>query len=90
MGLWRPRAPDANYLPTPTTREATMMTQSAFDTAPVDTARHGPRGVVPPAAGRQRLSAGLGAKGQRFYDWAWIDLPAPIRSDAAPPGIGCW
>jgi SRSO17 transposase len=34
----------------------------------------------------QRLSAGPGAKGQRFYDWAWLDLPAPDRS----PGTGCW
>jgi SRSO17 transposase len=34
----------------------------------------------------QRLSAGPGAKGQRYYDWAWLDLPAPDRS----PGTGCW
>jgi SRSO17 transposase len=38
----------------------------------------------------QRLSAGPGAKGQRYYDWAWIELPAPARpgADAADPG--CW
>jgi SRSO17 transposase len=34
----------------------------------------------------QRLSAGPGAKGQRYYDWAWLDLPAPDRSC----GPGCW
>ncbi len=33
----------------------------------------------------QRLSAGAGAKGNRFYDWAWITItgPTPTRS-------GCW
>jgi SRSO17 transposase len=25
----------------------------------------------------QRVSAGQGAKGHRFYDWAWVDLHAP-------------
>jgi SRSO17 transposase len=34
----------------------------------------------------QRLSAGPGAKGQRYYDWAWLELPAPAR----PSGPGCW
>jgi SRSO17 transposase len=34
----------------------------------------------------QRLSAGAGAKGQRYYDWAWLELPAPDRS----LGTGCW
>jgi len=34
----------------------------------------------------QRLSAGPGAKGQRYYDWACLELPAPERS----PGAGCW
>jgi SRSO17 transposase len=40
----------------------------------------------------QRLSAGPGAKGQRFYDWAWIDLPAPTqaRSGVEGSGPGCW
>jgi SRSO17 transposase len=27
----------------------------------------------------QRLSAGSGAKGQRYYDWACLELPAPDR-----------
>src|SRR4051812_32219128 len=27
----------------------------------------------------QRLSAGPGAKGQRFYDWACLELPVPAR-----------
>jgi hypothetical protein len=27
----------------------------------------------------QKLSAGAGAKGQRFYDWAHIDLPNPAH-----------
>lgn len=31
----------------------------------------------------QRLSAGRGAKGHRFYDWAWITLASP---DDAPNG----
>src|SRR5215210_7954518 len=34
----------------------------------------------------QRLSAGPGAKGQRYYDWAWLELPAPDRA----AGPGCW
>src|SRR3954453_23289746 len=34
----------------------------------------------------QRLSAGPGAKGQRYYDWACLDLPSPARSR----GTGCW
>ena len=34
----------------------------------------------------QRLSAGPGAKGQRVYDWAWLELPAPERAS----GAGCW
>jgi SRSO17 transposase len=33
----------------------------------------------------QRLSAGPGAKGQRYYDWACIDLPTPDRT----PDTGC-
>jgi SRSO17 transposase len=32
----------------------------------------------------QRLSAGPGAKGQRYYDWAWITHPDP--AGAADPG----
>jgi SRSO17 transposase len=35
----------------------------------------------------QRLSAGPGAKGQRYYDWACIDLPAPDRSSGT---ASCW
>jgi SRSO17 transposase len=38
----------------------------------------------------QRLSSGPGAKGQRYYDWAWLDLPAPARSGVDSPGEGCW
>jgi SRSO17 transposase len=38
----------------------------------------------------QRLSAGPGAKGQRYYDWAWLELPAPARPDADDSGAGCW
>jgi SRSO17 transposase len=38
----------------------------------------------------QRLSAGPGAKGQRFYDWAWLDLPAPARPEAEDSIPGCW
>jgi SRSO17 transposase len=60
---------------------------------------------VPPAAGPiraddlsaglprrawQRLSAGAGAKGQRYYDWALITL---LPSDGTPPedtSTACW
>src|SRR4051794_31294278 len=38
----------------------------------------------------QRLSAGPGAKGQRYYDWACLELPAPARPDADDCGAGCW
>jgi hypothetical protein len=30
----------------------------------------------------QRLSAGAGAKGQRWYDWAWVTIP---RTGGKPP-----
>src|SRR4051812_30119152 len=43
-----------------------------------------------PARAWQRLSAGPGAKGQRYYDWAWLDLPAPARSGVDSLGEGCW
>ncbi|MQA26179.1 MAG: IS701 family transposase [Micromonosporaceae bacterium] len=34
-----------------------------------------------PAASWQRISAGTGSKGPRWYDWAWIDIPGqPGRS----------
>src|SRR4051794_2899330 len=41
---------------------------------------------------RAWLSAGPGAKGQRYYDWAWLELaaPPPARSGAADRGPGCW
>ena len=39
-----------------------------------------------PTRAWQRLSAGPGAKGQRFYDWALITLTPP----AEPAGTGCW
>ena len=38
----------------------------------------------------QRLSAGAGAKGQRYYDWAWLELPAPARPGAEEASAGCW
>jgi SRSO17 transposase len=40
----------------------------------------------------QRLSAGPGAKGRRYYDWAWLDLRAPDQtgSGAEGSGTGCW
>src|SRR4051794_33434973 len=39
----------------------------------------------------QRLSAGPGAKGQRFYDWACIDLPAQQQARSGEgSGPGCW
>ena len=31
----------------------------------------------------QRLSAGKGAKGHRYYDWAWVTISSPARRDAA-------
>ncbi len=33
----------------------------------------------------QQLSAGSGAKGERFYDWAWITLDPDQHTDS-----GCW
>jgi hypothetical protein len=47
-------------------------------------------GQAPPEA-RQRLSAGLGAKGERFYDWAAARLPAAAQSrsrGADPAAVG--
>src|SRR6187431_2249485 len=36
-----------------------------------------------------RLSAGPGAKGQRFYDWAWIDhTDRPHRTIRSTPSSG--
>ena len=45
-----------------------------------------------PGRAWQPLSAGPGAKGQRYYDWACLDLPAQqqARSDAEGCGPGCW
>ena len=38
----------------------------------------------------QRLSAGAGAKGQRYDDWAWVTLrPAAISEDTGE-GTSCW
>ena len=36
----------------------------------------------------QRLSAGRGAKGERYYDWAWIAHPDPARCTSSSPGPG--
>jgi SRSO17 transposase len=36
----------------------------------------------------QQLSAGPGAKGERYYDWAWITLTPDSCADGA--GTGCW
>ncbi len=36
----------------------------------------------------QQLSAGPGAKGERFYDWAWITLTPPLH--AHDVDTGCW
>lgn len=43
-----------------------------------------------PQGAWQRLSAGPGAKGHRYYDWAWIALthPDPRREDPTDPQ--CW
>jgi hypothetical protein len=38
----------------------------------------------------QRLSAGPGAKGERFYDWAAARLPAVAESDGAEPTRQRW
>jgi SRSO17 transposase len=35
----------------------------------------------------QRLSAGPGAKGQRYYDWAWVTLTPPEHTDT---DTACW
>jgi SRSO17 transposase len=36
----------------------------------------------------QQLSAGSGAKGERYYDWAWITLTPDSRAEETD--IGCW
>src|SRR4051812_50209379 len=38
----------------------------------------------------QRLSAGPGVKGQRYYDWAWLELPAPSPASTDAAGAGGW
>lgn len=41
----------------------------------------------------QRLSAGAGAKGQRYYDWALVTLTGPAAADPAtadPADTQCW
>ena len=41
----------------------------------------------------QQLSAGSGAKGERYYDWAWITLThrQPALDGQPTPGAGgCW
>ena len=40
----------------------------------------------------QRLSAGAGAKGQRYYDWAWVAHPDPTGSTdpTDPVDTQCW
>jgi SRSO17 transposase len=55
---------------------------------------HGPRidhllAQAPPEAW-QRLSAGPGAKGERFYDWAAARLPAVAEFDGAEPTRQRW
>ncbi len=39
------------------------------------TARGDALAATLPAASWQRISAGTGSKGPRWYDWAWIDIP---------------
>lgn len=43
-----------------------------------------------PARAWQRLSAGPGAKGQRYYDWALITLTNPDPKLADPTDPQCW
>jgi SRSO17 transposase len=38
----------------------------------------------------QRLSAGTGAKGQRYYDWAWVTLTPPAGSGLDAIDTQCW
>jgi len=38
----------------------------------------------------QRRSAGRGAKGERVYDWAWIDHPDPAGHPEHPSDTRCW
>jgi len=38
----------------------------------------------------QRLSAGAGAKGQRYYDWAWIALVPPTGTPPEDTTTACW
>ena len=38
----------------------------------------------------QRLSAGAGAKGQRYYDWAWVTLTPPTNTPTDDADTACW
>ena len=38
----------------------------------------------------QRLSAGAGAKGQRYYDWAWVTLSPSAISENTGEDSNCW
>ena len=38
----------------------------------------------------QRLSAGAGAKGQRYYDWAWVTLTPPAATSPDDADTQCW
>jgi SRSO17 transposase len=38
----------------------------------------------------QRLSAGAGAKGQRYYDWAWVTLTPPAATSPDDADTPCW
>ncbi|MEV0982706.1 IS701 family transposase [Streptomyces sp. NPDC049915] len=55
---------------------------------------HGPRIdhliAQAPSEAWQRLSAGSGAKGERFYDWAAARLPAVAESDGVEPPRQRW
>jgi SRSO17 transposase len=38
----------------------------------------------------QRLSAGAGVKGQRYYDWAWVTLTSPAATPPDDTDTQCW
>src|SRR3954471_3376073 len=62
------------------------------DDRPARNGTHQQLAAALPRRAWQRLPAGPGAKGQRYYDWACLELPAPDRAGfgATGSGPGCW
>ena len=73
--------------PSPAGRPRTGKTVNAHITAIIEFLRFCARVGLVESTVWQRISAGAGAKGQRYYDWAWIALTAE-SGHHAPVGAG--